>query len=154
MISEERVLVELLQRAGNTVVPSADALERIRARIAMPRRPWWRRALLALTPRKKNGAPGWTPGTPDHCKTDGWKEPKAMTIIQRRAREVRAGDIITADPDHNDRPVRWRVADRPTVNGANVAVIDCADLDDQAKPRIAWFDADAALTVERDGGQA
>jgi hypothetical protein len=73
VMGEERVLAELLQLAGNTVAPSPDGLERIRARIAQSRRPWWRRALAHLT--RKNGVPGWTPGTPDHCNTDGWKEP-------------------------------------------------------------------------------
>ncbi|MGI5418690.1 hypothetical protein [Actinomadura luteofluorescens] len=151
-MGEERVLAELLQLAGNTVVPS-DGLERIRARIAQPRRPWWRRALAHLT--RKNGAPGCNPGTPDHCTTNGWKEPKAMTtIIRRRARDVRAGDIITADPDHNGLPVRWRVSSRPKLTGEGVAIIDYVDISDEPRAGIAHFDGLVELAVEPVGGAA
>src|SRR5690606_34928855 len=125
---EERTLRALLQLAANTVHPDPAGLTRIRARIARPR-PWWRRAWDRLTgphvcdphedpidptdmrcricgqrPNDKTAAPA---GTEAAVEPDGWKEPKDMTtIIQRRARDVHAGDIIIRDPDpgHGGKP--------------------------------------------------
>jgi hypothetical protein len=71
-----------------------------------------RRALTAeaerIYPARKNGAPAAT-GTPNHCTTDGWKEPKAMNSIPRQAQELRPDDIITRHPDHPGREVWYRV---------------------------------------------
>ncbi|MEV0660161.1 hypothetical protein ACIBI3_02190 [Actinomadura luteofluorescens] len=120
-MGEERVLAELLQLAGNTVAPSTDGLERIRARIAQSRRPWWRRALAYLT--RKNGVPGWTPGTPPHCKTDGWKEPKAMShdLIHEgtpRGRQMAAAlalaHLLESGPDET---AEWRIDDHGALHG-------------------------------------
>lgn len=68
--------------------------------------------------------------------------------IPRHARDLHAGDVITADPDHKNRPVRWRVADRPKIDGYGVALIDYADLDDGAARGVAWFDGGRDLPVE------
>src|SRR5690606_39712043 len=47
-------------------------------------------------PNEGTAAPE-APGTA--VEPDGWKEPKDMTtIIQRRARDVHAGDVIIRDP--------------------------------------------------------
>jgi hypothetical protein len=56
-------LRRVLQSFAAATFPRDDGLERIRARAAAPRRPWWQRALARarrLAPRRQNesGAPG------------------------------------------------------------------------------------------------
>ena len=80
------------------------------------------------------------------------KDTAMTTIIQRRAREVRAGDIIVRDPDHRDLPVRWRVGRRPTLTGDGVVIIDYTDITDEPRAGIAHFDALTVLAVEPFGG--
>jgi hypothetical protein len=74
------------------------------------------------------------------------------TIIQRRAREVRAGDIIVRDPDHS-RAVRWRVTARKLTADGTV-IVDYFDITDEPEPGIAHFDALTLLDVEPVGGAA
>ena len=76
MISEGKALRELLQLAANAVSPSPDGMARIRARIAEPRRPWWRRIFHA----RKNGAPVVETGTPPNTAAP-LKGSTAMAII-------------------------------------------------------------------------
>lgn len=56
----------------------------------------------------KNGAPGWTPGTPPETPTD-WLESKDMETVPREAQHLRPGDILTRHPDHPNREVWYRV---------------------------------------------
>ncbi|WP_433465735.1 hypothetical protein [Spirillospora sp. CA-128828] len=150
MIDREGELLRAeLIRVADTVHPAFDGLALIRARIAEPLRPWWRR-LLALIPRTSRTAAPEAPGTADR-KAVSQKGITAMTIIRRPARDVRAGDIITADPDHNNRPVRWRVQAPPKVTADGIAIVDFADLTG-VKPGVAWFDSHKELSVEPTGG--
>ena len=109
-----------------------------------------RRALAAEAERiNKTAAPGWNPGAaePNDCL-----ESKDMTrSIPRHAREIHAGDIITADPDHENRPVRWRASNRAKVTGDGVAIIDYVDQADGVKG-IAYYGGLVTLTVEPAGG--
>ena len=109
-----------------------------------------RRALAAEAERiNKTAAPGWNPGAaePNDCL-----ESKDMTrSIPRHAREIHAGDIITADPDHENRPVRWRASNRAEVTGDGVAIIDYVDQADGVKG-IAYYGGLVTLTVEPAGG--
>lgn len=60
-------------------------------------------------------------------------------MITRHARDLHAGDVITADPDHQYRPVRWRVtkpASRTT--DAECALVDWVDLDDGGQGLGVW----------------
>ena len=57
------------------------------------------------------------------------KDP-AMTIIRRKAFEVRAGDVIVTDPDHPDRVVRWRAKAPAKRTASDRTLIDCTDLAD------------------------
>lgn len=176
MTGEEQTLRALLQLAANTVHPNPVAgIAVIRARIAQPR-PWWRRAWDRLTgphvcdpredqidptdvrcricgqrPNDKTAAPA---GTEAAVEPDGWKEPKDMaTIIQRRARDVHAGDIIIRDPDpgHGGKPVRWRVDDR-TLRADGVVIVYYTDVADEPTPGVAWCDALTEVAVEPVGG--
>ena len=177
MTGEERTLRALLQLAANTVHPDPAGLTRIRARIARPR-PWWRRAWDRLTgphvcdpredpidptdvrcricgqrPNEGTAAPE-APGAA--VEPDGWKEPKDMTtIIQRRARDVHAGDVIIRDPDpgHGGKPVRWRVDGR-TLRAEGVVIIYYTDVADEPTPGVAWCDALTMVAVEPVGGAA
>lgn len=89
-----------------------------------------RRAFAAEEKRlRAGGAPAAT-GTPPTCKADGWKEPKDMTIIRRKAFEVRAGDVIVTDPDHPGRDVRWRAKAPAKRTASDRTLIDCTDLAD------------------------
>lgn len=136
----------LLHEHAATVVPG-DGLPLIRARIA--RRPWWRRVLAHLT-ASKTAARG---ATRTAAKAEPIREDTAMTtIIQRRAREVRAGDIIVRDPDHS-RAVRWRVTARKLTADGTV-IVDYFDITDEPEPGIAHFDALTLLDVEPVGGAA
>ena len=97
----------------------------------------------------KTAAPGWNPGAaePNDCL-----ESKDMTrSIPRHAREIHAGDIITRDPDHENRPVRWRASNRAEVTGDGVAIIDYVDQADGVKG-IAYYGGLVTLTVEPAGG--
>ena len=109
-----------------------------------------RRALTAEAERiNKTAAPGWNPGAaePNDCL-----ESKDMTrSIPRHAREIHAGDIITRDPDHENRPVRWRASNRAEVTGDGVAIIDYVDQADGVKG-IAYYGGLVTLTVEPAGG--
>lgn len=176
MTGEEQTLRALLQLAANTVHPDPAGLTRIRARIARPR-PWWRRCWDRLTgphvcdphedpidptdvrcricgqrPEKETAAPE-APGTavePTDCE-----ESTGMTIIQRRARDVHAGDIIIRDPDpgHGGKPVRWRVDDR-TLRADGVVIVYYTDVADEPTPGVAWCDALTEVAVEPVGGAA
>ncbi|KAB2384724.1 hypothetical protein [Actinomadura montaniterrae] len=53
-----------------------------------------------------------------------------MTIIRRKAFEVRAGDVILTDPDHPDRDVRWRAKAPAKRTASDRTLIDCTDLAD------------------------
>lgn len=130
-----RLVRDLLVLAANTVTARDDGWDRIQDRIT------------------QNGAPGWTPGTPDQHPT-AVKEPKAMTIIPRRARDLHAGDVITADPDHDNQPVRWRVT-RPPVRTADgeYALADYTDLASGGHG-IAYYRVLTELPVEPAGGAA
>lgn len=70
-----------------------------------------RRALTAeaerIDPARKNGAPGWTPGTPPTAAPLGGDT--AMDSIPRQAQQLRPDDIITRHPDHPNREVWYRV---------------------------------------------
>jgi hypothetical protein len=175
-VTREEVLRRLLGEHADTVIP-AGGLEEIRARTAVPRRPWWRRWWDRLNgryphtcdPREdplfpddvrcricgerpcKNAAPVSAGAAPNPTAV---KEPKVTTIIQRRARALRAGDIIIRDPDHRDLPVRWRVGRRPTLSADGVVIIDYTDITDEPRAGIAHFDALTVLTVEPVGGAA
>ena len=161
----EQQIRRLLAEHAEQTFPG-DGLEEIRARIAQPR-PWWRRwwdaaraldrylatgvASIALTPNKQTAARV----APRAAEPNDCLESKDMTrSIPRRAHDVHAGDIITADPDHNDRPVRWRASRRAEVTGDGVAIIDYVDLDDGSAPGIAYFGGLVTLTVEPAGGAA
>lgn len=137
----------LLHGHAETVVPG-DGLPLIRARIA--RRPWWRRALAHLT-ASKTAAPGGA-GTAATAAPLGGTT--AMTIISRHARDLHAGDVITADPDHDDRPVRWRVS-RPPVRtrDGEYALADVVDLA-TGESHVTYYPALQSLTVEPAGGAA
>ena len=99
----------------------------------------------------KNGAPGWTPGTPPNPPNDCLESKDMTRSIPRHAREIHAGDIITADPDHENRPVRWRASNRAEVTGDGVAIIDYVDQADGVKG-IAYYGGLVTLTVEPAGG--
>lgn len=167
--AREAHIRRLLAEHAATVVPG-DGLPRIRARIA--RRPWWRRVWDRLTRHAcdyqgdplfpddvrcricgerpcKNAAPADTGTAPIPTAV---KEPTMTTIIQRRAREVRAGDIICRDPDHS-RAVRWRVTARKLTADGTV-IVDYTDIADEPRAGIAHFDALTVLDVEPVGGAA
>jgi len=171
--AREAHIRRLLAEHAATVVPG-DGLPRIRARIA--RRPWWRRVWDRLTahtcdpredpfdptdvrcricgqrPDDETAAPADTEAA---VEPDGWKEPKDMTIIQRRARNVHAGDIIIRDPDpgHGGAPVRWRVDGR-TLRADGVVIVYYTDVADEPTPGVAWCDALTEVAVEPVGGAA
>lgn len=172
--AREARIRRLLAEHAALVVPAGDGLERIRARIAAPSRPWWRRLWDRLTshtcdPREdpifaddvrcricgqrpcKNAAPADTGAAPNPTAV---KEPKSMTtIIQRRARDVHAGDIIVRDPDHGGASVRWRVSARK-LTATGTVIVDYFDITDEPTPGIAHFDALTVLAVEPVGGAA
>lgn len=113
------------------------------------------RDALAATPHPmslmKNGAPGWTPGTPPNQAAPLGGTTAMTTIIQRRARDLHAGDVITHDPDHN-RPVRWRVSRPPVAaGGGEYALAHYWDLKSGAEG-IAYYKALVELSVEPVGG--
>ena len=114
-----------------------------------------RRALTAeaerINPARKNGAPGWTPGTPPNQAAPLGGTTAMTRSIPRRAHDVHAGDIITHDPAH-DRPVRWKASRRAAVTADGVAIIDYADLDDLGAEGIAYYGGLVELTVEPAGG--
>lgn len=157
----EQHIRRLLAEHADTVIPG-DGITAIRARIA--RRPWWRRAWdavrafdrwmatgfasITLTPHSTNGAPD-APGTPPI--TTAVKEP-TMTIISRHARDLHAGDVITEDPDHDDRPVRWRVQ-RPPVftRGGEYALTNVTDLA-TGDEHVTYYPVLQLLSVEPVGG--
>jgi hypothetical protein len=141
----EQQIRRLLAEHADRIVP-ADGLAVIRARIA--RRPWWRR----LIPARTNGAPVVETGTPPNTTAE--KEPTMPTIIQRHARDLHAGDVITADPDHGDRPVRWRVT-RPPVRtrDGEYALTDVTDLA-TGQSRVTYYRVLTSLSVEPVGGAA
>lgn len=173
MMGEESALRQLLQLAADTVHPR-NGLPVIRARIAARRRPWWRRAWDRLTRHEcdpqpdplfpddvrcricgerpcKNAAPVASGAAPNPTAV---KEPKSMTtIIQRRARDVHAGDIIVRDPDHGGASVRWRVSARK-LTATGTVIVDYFDITDEPTPGIAHFDALTVLAVEPVGGAA
>ena len=100
---------------------------------------------------RKTAAPE-APGTA--AEAERLEGSTAMTIIQRHARDVHAGDIIVRDPDHGDMPVRWRVSSRPVLTLDGVAIIDFVDISDEPSKGIAHFDSLTVLTVEPVGGAA
>jgi hypothetical protein len=76
------------------------------------------------------------------------------TIIQRHARDLHAGDVITHDPDHGDRPVRYEVERPPViVGGGTYAVWSYIDLE-TGKQGTQYFKVLTELRVEPAGGAA
>ena len=160
----------LLAEHAESTVP-APGLDRIRERTS--HRPWWRRAWDRLTRHEadyrpdpifpddvrcricgerpcKNAAPEGQSGA---ARPNGWKEPKDMTIIERRARDVHAGDIIVRDPDHGGASVRWRVSARK-LTATGTVIVDYTDITDEPRAGIAHFDGLTVLAVEPVGGAA
>lgn len=76
------------------------------------------------------------------------------TIISRHARDLHAGDVIVRDPDHGDRPVRWRVQ-RPPVRtrDGEYALADVVDLA-TGESHVTYYPALQSLAVEPAGGAA
>lgn len=169
----EQMLRQLLTLAANTVTPSPDALARIRGRIAAGRVSRWRRWLSRpLTFRQlteridtddvrsgRGARPADQPAATDRTSEAAAESPReetAMTpIIQRRAKQVRAGEIIVRhpNPERNGESVRWRVSDRPKVTSDGVVIIDYIDISDEPRAGIAWCDAMRMLHVEPRHGQ-
>jgi hypothetical protein len=86
-----------------------------------------RRGTDRLIADLKNAAPGCDP---EAAEAEPTRKDPAMTIVTRKAFEVRAGDVIVTDPDHPDRDVRWRAKAPAKRTASDRTLIDCTDLAD------------------------